>query len=350
MTDFSPSIYASGVTQYQPPNALQQLSTLANTKNALVQNQIAQQTLQQQQMQTQIMQGQLDANDIIANTPRLPDGRYDTNAMKMAGALKPNSLPFINDFALKQYGNPVEGGVDMATGTKQLTTPGALTAQQEQPNAGTIAAELPPDPLNQRQWLQTKLAAGSSATQDKAALLNIWKNLQAPNAAQGTLLADWKIWLAQRGINVADSADAATTLQTTKDHAAQLNVAGGGSTDLARMNTELANVNTNDLTGSLKRMVPYLIGTRDMAADQMQILHQSVPNGVDPTAIGNVRSKLAPLSDPRSYELQFLKQQTDDPTAYKTRLGNLSSADRDSLIAVRNGLATLKSDPKAAAQ
>ena len=47
MADFSPSIYPSGMTPYQPPNALQMVGQAAGIKNALVQNQIAQQTLQQ---------------------------------------------------------------------------------------------------------------------------------------------------------------------------------------------------------------------------------------------------------------------------------------------------------------
>ncbi len=93
MADFTPSIYPSGMTPYQPPNALQQVGQAVGIKNQLMQNQLLQQ-------QAQIQQSQIRAHQILASHANA-DGTFDYNAAKSEAAQDPVAAPYINDFILE---------------------------------------------------------------------------------------------------------------------------------------------------------------------------------------------------------------------------------------------------------
>jgi hypothetical protein len=355
MADFTPSIYPSGMTPYQPPNALQQVGQAVGIKNQLMQNQIAQQTLQQQQIQTKQAQDIQGAMGELQNYKN-PQGGYDYNGwLSNSVATKyPLAVSTALDIRNRQIGSLVSGAYN-EQGQPIVTTPegvglalggGKSASQNGQPqqsgqqtnpfsNVPTASGGLPPDPSKQRDYFQDRQDAADAAQKDESAIKNVY-DLVKKGAQPGTVIGSLNTWLAQHNIDVSGSTDAASALQLIKDHASQLAVNTGSRTDSDLLAKQIAGINPNDLNGSLKKMLPYLIGNREMAQDQAKYLQNKAPNAYDPSSIANARSFLQQRSDPRVYELRFLQQ--NDPAAFADRVKSLSSQDRKSLAHMDNEL------------
>lgn len=357
MPDFSPSIYPSGMTPYQPPNALQQAGTMVGIKNALLQNQISQQTLQQQQIQTQQAQDIQGALGELKNYSN-PQGGYDYNAWlsnsvapkyplaaQTAFDIRNKNAGAIVTGAYNEQGQPIVATPESTSialgGPKNAASATVPQNGQQQPdtqqtnssnpfgNVPTASGGLAPDPLKQRDYYQGKLADNDVAQRDIAPLENVYSILKKNPDNQGAILGAWNTYLAQHNINVNGSTDAATALQITKDHAAQLNLPHSSDTDSDSMKRELANLNPADLGGSLLKMIPYLIGTRMMTQHQTQYLQKQEPYGTNPSIIGKARATLQPLSDARIYELKWLQQ--NNPAAFQERVSGLSNVEQKQL-------------------
>lgn len=355
MPDFSPSIYGSSnpYTAPQPVNGLTQLGNLVGIKNQLYQGQIAQQQIAQQQIATKEAQDVQGAMGELQNYKN-PNGGYDYNgwlsnsvatkyplAVQTALQVRNQQIGSLVSGATDENGKPIVAtpeGVGLALGGNGNSSPS--TSGQQQPttqqtnngnrftNVPTASAGLAPDPLKQRDYLQDRQSAADAAQKDESAIKNVY-GLVKNGADTGTVLGATKTWLAQHNIDVGGATDAASTLQLIKDHANQLAVNTGSRTDQDLLAKQIAGINPNDLNGSLQKMLPYLIGNREMALDQAKYLSNAAPNGTNPTAIGNARSFLQPRSDPRVYELRFLQQ--NDPAAFAERVKNLSTTDLHSL-------------------
>ncbi len=364
-TGIDTSSYSNALTK--PINPLEMAGQYQGIANAMQQNrllqqelplleartQAEQQTVQQQQIATKQAQDIQGAMADLQNYKK-SDGGYDYNSWMSNSVAPKHSLAMQTAFDIrnKNIGSLVAGTTDtqgnpvartpesIATGSGMGNNANQSTnGQQASSNAsGIFPAGLPADPLEQRGYFKERQAAGDSAQKDIAPLENVYGILQKHPDDQGTVLGAWNTYLAQHNIPVANSA--AEAIQLTKDHAAQLQVNTNSPTDKARFDQEMANLNPNDLGGSLKRMIPYLIGTRAMAADQAQILHKAEPGGINATNIGNTRSALQPLSDPRIYELQWLAK--NNPEAYKERVGSLSDIERAEITQMAGGLKKLK--------
>ena len=306
------------------------------------QNQVLQQQVQQQQIATKQAQDIQGALGDLQNY-KTPNGGFDYNAWMSQSVAPKYPLAVRTGFDIRNknigslvtgttdaQGNPVArtpenialgSGNNAAPSTNGQQPPAGNSQSSPNSSSGVFPAGLPADPLNLRVYYAQKQAAYDSAKKDVAPLENVYDILKKNPDDQGTALGALNTYFAQHNIPMANNA--AEAIQLTKDHAAQLQVNTDSPTDKARFDQEMANLNPNDLGGSLKRMIPYLIGTREMAQDQGKYLKNQEPNGIDPVKIGNARATLQPISDPRVYELNWLKK--NDPSAYKARLSGLST-------------------------
>lgn len=371
MADFTPSIYPPAGAQVQPVNPLTQVGKAVDIRNSLYQGQIAQQQLQQQQIATKQAQDIQGAMGELQNYPG-QNGGYDYNswlsnsvaqkyplAVQTALEVRNRQIGSLVGGATDENGKPIvttPEGVGLALGdnTNSQSAPsaeGGQTQPNTQQNSGgnrfsnvpTASGGLAPDPLKQRDYLQDRQGAADAAQKDESAIKNVYA-LVKKGADTGTVLGATKTWLAQHNIDVGGATDAASALQLIKDHANQLAVNTGSRTDSDLLAKQIAGINPNDLNGSLKNMLPYLIGNREMALDQARYLSNKAPNGTDPSAIGKARSFLQPRSDPRVYELRFLQQ--NDPAAFNARMKSLSEPERKSLAHMDNELSVGKEVPQ----
>ena len=348
------SSYQNALTA--PVNPLDMMGKYQGIANAQAQNALLQQELPLYQARTGVEQESLaqqqiktkEAQDIqgaLGELKNFQDEKGGTNynawlpivatkyplAAQTAFDIRNKNIGTLSGGTTDEQGNPVARTPEsIALSSGVNAAPNGENGQQSPKSAsGVFPAGLPADPLKQREYMQSVVDRGTTSQQDVSALKNMYDNVVSHPDDQGTMLGTLKTLLAQRNIDVGGSNDAATILQLTKDHAKQLLVNSDNRSDQELFAKELASANPNDLGPTLKRMIPFLIGNRNMSLSQSQYLNQQAPNGVNPTAIGNARSFLGPRSDTRVYELRWLQQ--NDPDAFNARIKGLSPIDRASL-------------------
>lgn len=374
MSEIDTSIYNKSAPQ--PFNPLQTFGQYQNIANAMQQNQllqqelpllqartgVEQQALLQRQIETKQAQDVQGAMGDLQNYSNRDGKGYDYNSWLSNSVAKKYPLAILKALDVKnnQIGSLVSGAYD-ENGKPIVATPegvglamGGEANNKNQSNSdnrfmnvptasgGLAPAQKEAASANQ-QYFQDRQSAADSAQKDQAALKNVYSLVQDPNSGQGTVLGAWKTWLAQHNVDVAGANDAATVLQLTKDHASQLAVNTGSRTDADLLAKQIAGINPNDLSGSLKKMVPFLIGNRDMAIDQAKYINNQDPTGYNSKAIQSARSFLQPRSDTRLYELRFL--QKNNPVEFAERVKSLSPADRKALAHMDNELIAGKELP-----
>lgn len=356
MASLTPDLTMYNTGAPAQPNILQWAGQAASIQNALTENQLMQSRLPGVQAQSQEQQ---------ANLAQLQDNQKLTAYLSKKQSENPNTSPDPNDvgswlatnaplaygsyqgwkdgrLALTDNGlNPITLApqkVPLAGQQAQITqgaVPNAGVSGYQNVQTGTSKAQEANLAANQ-QYFNDKQTAADTAQKDQSAISNVY-GLVKSGADTGTVVGAMKTWLAQHNIDVAGANTGAQMLQLVKDHAAQLQVNNGSRSDDDLYAKQLANINPNDLNGSLKSMLPYLWGNRQMAIDHAHFLRKQDPTGgTNPISIGEARSFLQDHNDPRVQELRFLQQ--NDPSALNARMKSLSQTDRGNLAKMDNEL------------
>jgi len=377
------SSYANALTA--PSSPLDMMGKYQGIANAMQQNQILQQeiplyqarvgveqqNLAQQQMETQLKQGHLNANQIIANTPRMANGQYDTNAMKMKAAVSdPNALPHIIDFANGQYGSLGNAGLD-ASGAAQLATPGQITAAQERKVASPTAVapsqsdstseSSTPAPTADEGMPTTRgglapgtLEAVTQSQKDVNAVRNAaaqvptvdsafakMQELSKSGANTGTMLGAFHQYLAAHNMAYPGAESDAANLAEFKKYSNQVAQNSGTGLDSDfRLQSRLDSITTADqIPDAVQNLVPYLrAANAGIKTRNDYYTKKGVGIGADPVLTQKVAQEFNDNWNPRVGEYNSLPKA--EQSAY---VAKMSPADRAALKKAKEWEAILAS-------